>query len=47
MGGAAEVIEAVLSGALPLSRAQVVARLTGFWMAALAPRPAMPAADAP
>lgn len=36
MGGAAEVIEAVLSGALPLSREQVVARLSRWWLAASA-----------
>ncbi|MGN6608280.1 MAG: TetR/AcrR family transcriptional regulator [Jatrophihabitans sp.] len=35
MGGAAEVIEAVLSGALPLSRAQVVDRLSRLWLATL------------
>ncbi len=35
MGGAAEVIEAVLSGALRLSRTQVVELLTGMWVAVL------------
>ena len=35
MGGAAEVIEAVLSGAMPLSREQVVARLGEMWLATL------------
>lgn len=35
MGGAAELIEAVLSGALRLSRAQVVDLLTDMWMSVL------------
>src|SRR5579875_3726809 len=35
MGGAAEVIEAVLSGALPLSREQVVGRLSRMWLSTL------------
>jgi AcrR family transcriptional regulator len=35
MGGAAELIEAVLSGALRLSRAQVVDLLTAMWVSVL------------
>jgi AcrR family transcriptional regulator len=36
MGGAAELIEAVLGGSLRLSRARVVDRLTALWVATLA-----------
>jgi AcrR family transcriptional regulator len=35
MGGAAELIEAVVSGSLRLSRAQVVDQLTALWVASL------------
>jgi hypothetical protein len=35
MGGAADVIEAVLSGRLRLSRTQVVDQLTTMWLAVL------------
>ena len=35
MGGAAELIGAVLSGSLRLSRIRVVDRLTEFWVAVL------------
>jgi AcrR family transcriptional regulator len=37
LGGAFEVIEAVLSGALPLRRDEVVDQLTELWLAALHP----------
>jgi hypothetical protein len=36
MGGAAELIGAVLSGSLRLSRARVVDQLTSLWVAVLA-----------
>jgi AcrR family transcriptional regulator len=36
MGGAADVIEAVLAGRLRMSRAQLVDRLTAMWVAVLA-----------
>jgi hypothetical protein len=35
MGGAAEVIEAVLSGQLRMSRARLVDQLTAMWLGAL------------
>jgi hypothetical protein len=35
MGGAADVIEAVLAGRLRMSRRQLVDRLTAMWLAVL------------
>ncbi|TAM91690.1 MAG: TetR family transcriptional regulator [Jatrophihabitans sp.] len=45
MGGTGELIVAVLSGRLRLSRAAVVEQLTALWLAALSPRSPLPAPE--